>query len=179
MPASRPPGHRVTLEAMSLRFRAAVTGCAVLCLAGCGSTAPKGDPVLPQRPASAVTVRTTEVPGLGRVLADSSGHVLYMFPPDAKQRVTCVGACAGTWPPVAIADGAAPRAANGARQAELGTLADPNTGAKIVTYNGYPLYRYAGDVSPGTAGGQALNLNGGPWYVLNVAGTPLTKQVSQ
>ncbi|SHF57844.1 Predicted lipoprotein with conserved Yx(FWY)xxD motif [Jatrophihabitans endophyticus] len=157
------------------RSRALATLGAVALAAGCGSAAtPVGDPVLGQRAAGAVTIRTAVVPGVGRVLADGAGHVLYMFPPDAKQRVSCVGACAGTWPPVAIAAGRTPRAAAGARQDYLGTLADPNTGARIVTYHRYPLYRYAGDTEPGTARGQALTLNGGPWYVVDVAGTPVT-----
>lgn len=151
---------------------AAVGG--VLLLASCGSDAPPGDAALPQRAADTVSVGTVAIGGLGRVLADGSGHVLYMFPPDARRRVSCTGPCAGTWPPLAIRDGARPTATTGARAGELGTVADPNTGARVVTYNGYPLYRYAGDVDPGEARGQALNLNGGPWYVLDPAGTPLT-----
>ena len=108
------------------------------------------------------------------MLTDTSGHVLYMFPPDARRRVSCTGACAGTWPPLAVADGRTPRAAAGVRADELGTLPDPNTGARVVTYAAQPLYRYAGDLAPGVANGQALNLNGGPWYVVTTAGTPLT-----
>lgn len=148
----------------------------VLLLAACGATpAPAGDPALPQRPAGSVTVTTAAVAGLGRVLTDGSGNVLYMFPPDARRTVSCTGACAGTWPPLAAASS---RAGGGVAAAKLGSLPDPNTGGRVITYNRYPLYRYAGDVRPGQARGQALNLNGGPWYVLNPAGAPLTRAVS-
>jgi hypothetical protein len=56
----------------------------------------------------------------------------------------------------------------------LSTVADPNTGARVVTYAGYPLYRYAGDLAAGTANGQALFVDGGPWYVLDPDGQPVT-----
>ncbi|GAB2475698.1 COG4315 family predicted lipoprotein [Jatrophihabitans fulvus] len=155
------------------------TLAACLLLAGCGSSSsPSGDPALPQRAAAAVRVQTVTVPGLGSVLADGRGHVLYMFPPDARQQVRCTGACAGTWPPLALADGRRPSAGPGVTASRLGTLPDPNTGARIVTYRGYPLYTYAGDVTAGTARGQALNLNGGPWYVLDPAGEPITRTVA-
>jgi predicted lipoprotein with Yx(FWY)xxD motif len=110
----------------------------------------------------------------GRVLTDSTGRALYMFPPDARQQVSCTGPCAGTWPPLTIATGAAPAAGSGVDRKLLGTLPDPNSGARIVTYDGFPLYRYAGDTEPGTANGQALFLDGGPWYLLAPSGTPLT-----
>ena len=42
-----------------------------------------------------------------------------------------------------------------------------------MTYDGWPLYRYAGDVDPGTANGQGLTLNGGPWYVMRPSGQPV------
>ena len=58
--------------------------------------------------------------------------------------------------------------------ADLATLVDPNTGARIVTYGGFPLYRYAGDLQPGSANGQDLFLNGGPWYVLDPQARPIT-----
>ena len=43
----------------------------------------------------------------------------------------------------------------------------------MVTYNGWPLYTYTGDVEAGQATGQAIDLNGGPWYVLRPSGAPL------
>ena len=55
------------------------------------------------------------------------------------------------------ADGRRPRAGAGVTASKLGTLPDPNTGGRVVTYNGYPLYRYAGDLAAGQARGQALN----------------------
>ena len=51
----------------------------------------------------------------------------------------------------------------------LGSEADPAVG-RVVTYSGCPLYTYITDTAPGQAKGQALNLNGGLWYVLASSG---------
>ncbi len=166
------------IGAIRIACRAAATTVAVPVVAlgviGCGSSAGHlDDSLLMQRPPDSVTVTTRSVPDLGPILTDGHGYVLYMFPPDARSRVSCEGACAGTWPPLALTGGH-PRPGAGVSAAELGTLPDPNTGARVVTYAGNPLYRYAGDVRPGTANGQALFNHGGPWYVLDPDGRPVT-----
>ncbi|HZY77763.1 MAG TPA: hypothetical protein VFE40_15715 [Jatrophihabitantaceae bacterium] len=145
-------------------------------LAACGSGGPgsAADAVLPLRVPQHVSVGVRHVSGLGDVLVDGQGRTLYMFPPDAGRGVTCTGACAGTWPPLVIADSSAPSAGAGVIKTDLSTVADPNTGARVVTYAGYPLYRYAGDLAAGTANGQALFVDGGPWYVLDPDGQPVT-----
>ena len=144
-------------------------------LLGCGSGHGSArDSVLPLAVAPHVTVGVRQVDGLGDVLVDGQGRTLYMFAPDAGRGVTCTGPCPGTWPPLVIATAHATRAGAGVIAAEFGTVADPNTGARVVTYAGYPLYRYAGDVTARTADGQALFLNGGPWYVLDPDGQPVT-----
>ena len=147
---------RAVLLAALLALSVALAGC------GAGDQSQRGDPALPQTPAAAAQVGLVTVPGLGEVLADGTGYVLYMFPPDAGRRVTCTGPCAGTWPPLAVAPGVQPRAGEGVRGDLLGTLPDPNAGGLVVTYRGHPLYRYAGDVDPKTAHGQAMFLNGAP-----------------
>lgn len=120
------------------------------------------------------TVDVRAVDGLGPILTDDRGRTLYLFPPDAKSRVSCTGPCAGTWPPLVIATGSRPTPGAHVRAGELGTVADPNSGARVVTYAGYPLYRYAGDIQAGTANGQDLFLNGGPWYAITPDGQPVT-----
>jgi predicted lipoprotein with Yx(FWY)xxD motif len=51
----------------------------------------------------------------------------------------------------------------------IGSDRNPS-GGRVVTYNRWPLYRYIGDSKPGQASGQALDLNGGLWYVLSPSG---------
>lgn len=129
---------------------------------------------LPQSAAPTVSLMLISLPGLGAVLADGEGHTLYMFPPDARRQVTCTGPCAGSWPPLAVQDDVRPMTGPGVDARLLGRVPDPNTGGQVMTYGGYPLYRYAGDVDPQSANGQALILNGGPWYVLDADGQPIT-----
>lgn len=148
----------------------------LLLLAGCGSgdEQQSRDEMLPQDAQPTVSVDLVTVDGLGPVLADQDGYVLYMFPPDASSRVSCTGPCAGSWPPLSVTPDGTTAAGAGVSSELLGYLPDPNTGGDVVTYAGYPLYRYAGDLDPGTANGQALFLNGGPWYVVDAAGQVLT-----
>ncbi|MCE5291008.1 MAG: hypothetical protein LLG14_17470 [Nocardiaceae bacterium] len=46
-------------------------------------------------------------------------------------------------------------------------------GRVLVTYAGWPLYRYAADLTPGEINGQGLNLNGDQWYLMSPDGTPI------
>jgi predicted lipoprotein with Yx(FWY)xxD motif len=121
------------------------------------------------RQAKTVVISTRKLPKLGAVLVNSRGLTLYMFVPDKRAKVTCVGACAAVWPPVKLPKGAKPVAKGGAKASLLGS--DPNpAGGRVVTYNKWPLYTYVADTKPGMAKGQALKLNGGLWYVLSPSG---------
>lgn len=149
---------------------------ALLVIAGCGasgSTQPR-DTLLGLRVPDQVTLEARHVAGFGDVLVDGQGHSLYMFPPDAGSQVRCTGGCAGTWPPLVIANGHNATASKGVDANAIGSVPDPNSGQRVVTYNGYPLYAYAGDLAAGTANGQALFLDGGPWYLLDPHGEPIT-----
>jgi predicted lipoprotein with Yx(FWY)xxD motif len=64
-------------------------------------------------------------------------------------------------------------AAGSAKQTLLGS--DPNPGGgSVVTYSGWPLYTYVADTTAGVAQGQALNLNGGLWYVMSPSGAVIS-----
>jgi predicted lipoprotein with Yx(FWY)xxD motif len=42
-----------------------------------------------------------------------------------------------------------------------------------VTYNGHPLYYFAGDTKAGATTGQDINQFGALWYVLTASGTEI------
>jgi predicted lipoprotein with Yx(FWY)xxD motif len=119
--------------------------------------------------ATAVKISTRAVPKLGVVLVNSKGRTLYMFVPDKQTKVTCVRTCAAIWPPAKLQSGAKAVAAGQAKQSLLGSDRNPS-GGRVVTYNKWPLYTYVSDSAAGQARGQALNLNGGYWYVLAPSG---------
>jgi predicted lipoprotein with Yx(FWY)xxD motif len=113
-------------------------------------------------PASGDVVKVADT-SKGKVLTDSAGMTLYTFKTDATTpgKSACNGSCAGTWP--ALTASSVPTAVNGAS----GTFASitRDDGAKQLTYNGQPLYRYAGDKSPGQTNGDGI---GGVWFVASV-----------
>ena len=109
---------------------------------------------------------------LGTILVDSKGMSIYLFEKDKGPRSSCSGACASAWPPV-TSTGAA-TAGTGIAKAKLGTTTRSD-GTKQVTYNGHPLYTYAGDSSAGQTNGEALKQFGAEWYVLSPAGSKVEK----
>jgi predicted lipoprotein with Yx(FWY)xxD motif len=121
-------------------------------------------------------ISTRKLPGLGYVLVDGRGHTLYMFVPDKRKRVTCVRVCAAVWPPVKLAPGGKVVARGRAKANLFGSDKNP-AGGRVVTYARWPLYTYVADTRPGMATGQALNLNGGLWYVLAPSGKVIRKKV--
>jgi len=121
----------------------------------------------------AVTIEARTLPAVGSVLVTSKGYALYMFQPDAQRQVTCTGLCAATWPPVKISPAEQLTAGPGVRADLLSSDPDP-AGGRVVTYNGWPLYTYTGDIRPGEVTGQGIDLNGGDWYLLRPSGQPLT-----
>ena len=71
------------------------------------------------------------------------------------------------WPPVI----GTPSAGHGVA-GRLGTI-HRSDGTTQVTYNGHPLYFFAGDTAAGTAHGQGLNQFGAKWYVVNASGNKI------
>jgi len=53
--------------------------------------------------------------------------------------------------------------------------AHARTGTAEVTYDGHPLYTFAGDGAPGQATGQGSDDFGAEWYVLSAAGTQIER----
>jgi predicted lipoprotein with Yx(FWY)xxD motif len=139
-------------------------------IAGCGGSAARGaGTATTVVPAGRVALRTVTIARFHtRALADGAGHALYIFAPDHRRAVTCFGTCALTWPPVTVAAGRRPRVGAGVEAGLVGVIKD--MGRYVVTYNGWPLYSYVADVSPRTASGEGIDLNGGAWYLMRPDG---------
>jgi len=153
------------------RYGAAALAALVCIVSGCGSSASRADQAAAKGPP--VTIDARKLPGVGMVLVNKHGYALYMFQPDDQRLVTCSNLCAATWPPVKISPSARLVAGSGVRASLLGTDPDPG-GGHVVTYAGWPLYTYTGDVQPGQHTGQGIDLNGGPWFLMRPTGKPLT-----
>ena len=118
---------------------------------------------------SALMVRTI---GSAQVLTNSAGLTLYWFAPDTSTTSKCTGSCATYWPPVK-----GPATAGSGVTGTLGVITRPD-GTMQATYNGHPLYTYAGDSAPGQANGNGKNLSGGLWYEVTVSGAAPAASVS-
>jgi predicted lipoprotein with Yx(FWY)xxD motif len=155
----------------------AATGLAAIALtvAACGSSsssstgaAATGSTAAAQNTAAAAAgsgpaLATTTVEGT-KVLTNSKGFVLYWFAPDTSTASKCAGSCATYWPPVT-----GPVSAGSGITGTLGIITRSG-GAKQATYDGHPLYTYAGDSAPGEAKGNGVNASGGLWYEMTASG---------
>jgi predicted lipoprotein with Yx(FWY)xxD motif len=135
-----------------------------------GASAPAASSAPSSTSASSGTVDLAKG-GLGPILIDAQGRTLYLWQADTGARSTCTGACASAWPPLVTTG--KPTAGSGVRNSLLGTTERAN-GTKQVTYDGHPLYRFAGDTASRQTNGQGSTGFGAPWYVLSPRGTPLT-----
>jgi predicted lipoprotein with Yx(FWY)xxD motif len=116
-------------------------------------------------PGSAISLEQTS---LGKVLVNARGRSLYLFEGDKRDVSRLSAAGRAVWPPFTSAT--LPRATGGAAAGRIGTV----TGGKQITYNGHPLYYYAGDHKSGQTLGQGLNEFGARWYVLSASGAAVT-----
>jgi predicted lipoprotein with Yx(FWY)xxD motif len=116
-------------------------------------------------------VITTKAGSAGTFLTDGSGRTVYLWVKDGTGSSACSGACAALWPPVTT--GGSPTASGSAKASDLGTITRSD-GAKQVTYDGHPLYYYAGDSGAGQTNGQGTDSFGAKWWLVAPAGTSIT-----
>jgi predicted lipoprotein with Yx(FWY)xxD motif len=138
-----------------------------------GTSAP-GASVPSSTSAASGTVDLTKS-SLGPILIDSQGRTLYLWQADTGAKSTCTGACASAWPPLVTTS--KPTAGSGVTSSLLSTTRRTN-GTEQVTYNGHPLYLFAGDTAPHQTNGQGSNGFGAPWYVLSPRGNPVTGPIA-
>ena len=119
-------------------------------LAACGSSSNS-------KSSDASTVLTSaDKAKVGSVIVDAQGRTLYRFTAEGQGVPVCTGACVATWPPAVVA------AASGLPE-HVATVRRPDDGRLQLTYDGHPLYRYAGDRSKADANGEGA---GGQWFVV-------------
>jgi predicted lipoprotein with Yx(FWY)xxD motif len=140
------------------------------------SETPSATPSAPSETPSS-SGRSTEVESdnspFGLILTDGDGNTLYAFQPDAQGASTCYDDCAANWPAF-LAKGELEVSGNDKDPVDadlLDTIARDD-GGKQVTYNGWPLYHFAGDQASGETNGQGVS---GVWHVMSPDGDPITR----
>jgi predicted lipoprotein with Yx(FWY)xxD motif len=149
---------------MLVALLAALAAAAALAVATGASAASR-----PAGKAAVVSVRKTK---LGRILVDAQGRTLYDFVKDKHGRSACAGSCATFWPPLMTSG--RPKAGAGVQAKLLGTTV--RKAGRQVTYDGHPLYTYAGDTKAGQTNGQGSRNFGAAWWVLAPNGHQITKR---
>ena len=137
-------------------------------LAACGSSAASsagGGGTSTGSPAAATAggLKTATIGG-ATVLTNAAGFTLYSFAPDTPAKSNCNGTCAQNWPPVH-----GPATAAGVT-GTFGTI-KRSDGSVQATFDGHPLYTFAGDSAPGQNKGNGLNAAGGLWHEITTSGT--------
>lgn len=121
----------------------------------------------PNAGATAGTVSTRNLTGIGTALVTSSGMTIYTpkTPAESNGNLKCTGSCLSFWFPVTGSDAISSSGLPG----KIGTIHRPDDGKTQLTYNGKPLYTFGLD----TAAGQAHGNN----FTDNFGGTSFTWQV--
>ena len=153
-------------------WSAAGLAAVVLAVAACSSSssssssssaAQSSPPAAGSSSSSGNTVLSKSIGGTA-VLTNSAGLTLYSFSPDTATTSKCTGSCLGVWPVVA-----GPVTAGSGVTGTLGTITRSD-GTVQATYDGHPLYTYAGDTGPGQANGNGITNFGGTWHEVPISG---------
>lgn len=151
---------------------AAILAALTVALAACGGNDDGASgTAAPETTAAPATTAAQEAGGatvavassaLGDILVDAEGRTLYAFTKDKGDQSACSGDCANSWPALT---GTA-TAGTGAQASLLSTSMQAD-GNSQVTYDGRPLYYFAGDTKPGDTNGQAV---GNVWFAVAADG---------
>jgi predicted lipoprotein with Yx(FWY)xxD motif len=122
---------------------------------------------------TASTTLTVVQTGVGPVVANSKGQVLYDYTDDTPTSSACQAPwCLVDWPPLE-ADGT-PTAAAGVTGAI--TVIDGGGGVQQLALGGHPLYTFAGDLHPGDIRGQGI---GSDWYLVSPSGQTIRSHATR
>jgi predicted lipoprotein with Yx(FWY)xxD motif len=157
----------------SLTFLAALAALPLVALtfAACGGGGQSASAARPTTGSGAPATLGVANGNLGRTLVNSQGRTLYLFQKDSGMTSACTGACATNWPPLRV-NGKLTEG-SGADPALVGTITRSD-GKPQVTYNGHPLYLFAGDQKAGDTNGEGVNAFGGSWFALDSAGNQVS-----
>jgi predicted lipoprotein with Yx(FWY)xxD motif len=138
---------------------------------------PTETPAPPPTPVPVPLVQVGRADGMNPFLVDSRGMTLYILRKDIPASGStapllwgCTSACAANWPAYTLMAGNVPLLAGPGVTGVLGVFTRPDD-ARQVTYNGWPLYHFAGDTQPGDLKGDGV---GNLWAAAPVSMNPLT-----
>jgi predicted lipoprotein with Yx(FWY)xxD motif len=99
-----------------------------------------------------------------KILVTTTGMSLYVFNEDKPGSSACSGPCAKFWPPLTVPAGTMPAATMMGSKGKFGTITRAD-GSMQLTFDGAPLYTFAGDKKPGDLKGEGLAAK---WWAVSV-----------
>jgi predicted lipoprotein with Yx(FWY)xxD motif len=154
------PRFTPNAPAHTIRRVGVLTGAVVLALALGAQAMTVAEAAAAKHPA--ILVSTAKNAMLGNYLETVHGKTLYTFTLDTPAKSNCTGECAVAWPPLLVPKGVKlSELVRGVKLSRLGKIKRPN-GTFQLTYEGKPLYRFAGDKSAGQTTGQGF---ANDWFV--------------
>ena len=167
---------RSLLTKMPLPVKVGVPLASALLATACSSAAASSPSSAPAAGSSASasttgTVISTQAGSAGAFLTAGSGRAVYLWAKDGMSMSACSGACAAAWPPVPATGTLT--ATGSAKASDLGTITRSD-GTKQVTYDGHPLYYFAGDSAAKQTNGQGSDSFGAKWWLVTPAGAKIT-----
>jgi predicted lipoprotein with Yx(FWY)xxD motif len=140
-----------------------VAGALLAAVTACSSASSEPRMLSASIGGNAVTLlQPVQTRGSGTVVANGTGYTLYWFSKDTAAWSYCENTCVPQWPPVT----GTPKVESGETLAgQLGTIRRAD-GVLQATYDGHPLYTFAGDFDPGDVGGNGVVQFGGAWHAV-------------
>jgi predicted lipoprotein with Yx(FWY)xxD motif len=155
-----------------LSFIGSIAAAAALLIAGCGGGSSNSSSSTPAKsPSGTALVNSASTDSLGNLIVGPNGRTLYLFKKDTGAASNCTGACAIEWPPLTTSG---PVTSSGDVSMSALKTVRRSDGKMQVTFNGHPLYYFAGDSAPGQANGQGLSDFGASWWALSPNGQEIT-----
>lgn len=127
-------------------------------------------PAATRAPLISVTLNVKQNDTLGSYLVDDQGYTLYLSAKDSMNTSTCTGDCAEEWPPLLLTTKLGAMAGSGVDMSKLGVTVRADGGIQV-TYNGWPLYYFDEDETPGDVNGQGQD----EFYVVSPSGDKIDK----
>ncbi len=162
---------RATTSRRVATLAAAAAFLFAACSGSAATTAPTTAPTVAASTAPAASVAASAAAyqvkvaldaKLGAYLAGEDGKALYLLTRDTQNTTTCSGGCATAWPPFELDPGETVTSGDGVT-GKLATITRADDGKGQVTYNGIPLYYFAGDAAAGDVKGQGVK---GVWFLV-------------
>lgn len=138
------------------------------------STTSDSGTLVTQRAMTANSLQVMSVGGPEPFVADSDRRAVYMLAGDTDGS-GCVGDCLKQWAPVYGPTGE-PDLGAGLAPVLAGVVTRAD-GSGQMSYNGHPLYHYAGDATRGDTAGHDLRDDWGHWTLLTPQGQPVGEPV--